>query len=138
MSVLDWKAMFLDPAYDRNGRLHQIPQKITKKGVITDPGGMWKVAVIADTREAKGDYDPVELSEPFEHATNFLADAEPEGIVDPMGLATTVIIPGSTYKPVKPRTVPFTHLTFRTVSTPRFNDKGRPIGSKPDSWIHNT
>lgn len=138
MSVMDWKAMFLDPAYDSNGRLHQIPQKITKKGVITDPGGMWKVAAIADRREAKGEYDPVELSEPVEYASNFMADAEPEAIADPMGLATTIVIPGSTYKPVQPLTVPFTHLTFRTVSTPRFNDKGRAIGSKPDSWMHNT
>lgn len=138
MSVLDWKAMFLDPAYDRNGRLHQIPQKITKKGVITDPGGTWKVAVIAEDRPAKGEYDPVELSGPLEYASNFMADAEPENIVDPMGLATIIRPPGSTYKPRQSLKVPFTHLTFRTVSTPRFNDKGRPLGSKPDSWIHST
>jgi hypothetical protein len=138
LSALDWKAMFLDPAYDRNGKLHQIPQKITKKGVITDPGGYWKVVPIHQSRPFRGEFDIVELGIDPEYASSFMAGAEAENIVDPTGTATQMTIPGSTWRPRQQAFEPFTHLTFRTVSTPRFDHKGRAIGSKEESWIHGT
>lgn len=139
----DWKAVLLDPARDQSGKLHVIPAKTNKKGKVVDPGGYSRVIPIGSPKAKEGPrgiYSPVSIGEPLgETWTNFDANAEPSSISDPSGTATTVDPTVSLPQPKSaesPRRL--SSITFRTVSTPRFDHNGRPLGSKPNSWIRKT
>jgi hypothetical protein len=139
----DWKAILLDPARDNSGKLHTIPQKVNKKGKVTDPGGFSRVVPLGGYKSkevARGIYSQVSVGEPLGEAwTNFDADAEPSSLSDPSRTATevnpTISLPQPT-SAENPRRM--SSLTFRTVSTPRFDQNGRPLGSKPNSWMRKT
>lgn len=132
----DWKAVLLDPQRAKTQNIRRIEPRTSKKGEVLDPGGFSRVIPLGSPQK-RGVYDAVRTGDSLGTSwTNFDADAAPSSISDPTGTATKV--DPTTSLPRPPNTAntrSMSNITFRTVSTPRFDHNGRPLGSKPNSWM---